>query len=168
MKPYSQKTYDRGHLRLGDWIVLLLALLICLGALGYYLYSRGETMESREVKCVFLISGAERALWEERGEELIREGDHLRSENGTVILGTVEKIERKEHLRATVRDGAPVWEAHPFLTDLEITVEMTVTEKAGDGIRAGDLRIAAGGTGNFRFGTYLARAEILELMEAEA
>ena len=168
MKPYSQTRDDRLGLHPGDWLILLLSFLLCFGALGYHLYSRREISESREVQGVFLISGAERSLWETSGDDLIRVGDLLRSENGTVILGTVEKIERIEHLRATVRDGTPVWEAHPFLTDLEITVRMKVTEKSGDGLRAGDLRMAVGGTGNYRFGTYLARSEILELREDEA
>lgn len=163
------QTYGTNHdrrLRTGDWIILVLAVLICLGAIGYYLYSEREAPAVHEISCVFLISAVERSAWESGGADRIAVGDRLRSENGTVVLGTVEKIEPKEHVRATVRKGKPMWESHPYLIDLEITVRMQVTERAGDGLRAGDLRMAAGGKGNYRFGQYLTSAELVALEES--
>ena len=158
----------RRNSRRMDWIVLLLALAVLIAALGYYLYSKKESRESFEVVCVFLIPSVERQDWERYGGEWIREGDPLRSENGTVRLGEIESVEAVPHLRATVRDGIPTWEPHPYLTDLEITVRMTVTRREGDGLRAGDLRIAAGGSGNFRFGGYLSHAELISVKEKTA
>lgn len=156
------------RLRTGDWVILLAAILICLGALGFYLYSERKADMSHEITCVFLISAVERSAWESEGENWIALGDRLRSENGTVVLGTVERIEEKEHVRATVRKGKPVWESHPHLIDLEITVRMQVTERTGDGLRAGDLRMAAGGRGSYRFGRYLAPAELVALEESDS
>ena len=153
------------QLRTGDWVILVVAILICIGALGFYLYSERKADMSHEITCVFLISAVERSAWESEGENWIALGDRLRSENGTVVLGTVERIEEKAHVRATVRKGTPTWEAHPHLIDLEITVRMRVTERTGDGLRAGDLRMAAGGRGNYRFGRYLSPAELIVLEE---
>ena len=45
---------------------------------------------------------------------------------------------------------------------------MTVTRREGDGLRAGDLRIAAGGSGNFRFGGYLSHADLISVKEKTA
>ncbi len=148
-----------------DWLAVLLAVAVLISALGYYLYSKRESKESFEVTCVFLISSVERQAWERYGNSWIQEGAPLRSENGTVILGYVDAVAEYPHMRATVRDGNPAWEAHPDLMDAEITVRMTVTYREGDGLRAGDLRIAAGSRGNFRFGNYLTQAELISVRE---
>ena len=156
---------ERRRFRWADAIALLLAVLLFLGASGFYWYSRRKSAESVELLCVFLISGMELRDWETYGNQWMQEGDPLYSSNGTVILGRLVEISQREHLKLTVREGEPVWVAHPFLTDLEIVVRISVAYRAGDGLRAGDLRIAAGGRGDFRFGGLLAGAQILEVRE---
>ena len=53
---------------------------------------------------------------------------------------------------------------HRELADLEITVKMSGHQREGQGIRVKDIRIAAGGKGNFRFGSYFASGvEILSV-----
>ena len=153
---------------LGDFLLLFLALVLFFGALGYHLYAKKEQTEAMEVICVFRISQMERDDWEQYGKDWIFRGAPLRSENGTVVLGYVEEIAEKPCLRAMVRDGEAIWEAHPFLKDLEITVRMQASLKEGDGVRVGDLRMAAGGRGCFRFGGLLRSAELVEIREVEA
>ena len=158
---------DRGRKRFrwADAIALLLALLLFLGALVFYWCSRRKPAESVELLCVFLISGMELRDWEAYGNQWMQVGDPLYSSNGTVILGRLAEVVQREHSVLTVRDGESVWEAHPFLMDLEIAVRISATYRGGDGLRAGDLRIAAGGYGDFRFGDLLASAQILEIRE---
>ena len=153
--------------RVIDWLLVLLSAVILLGAIGFYRYSKREIDRRYDVICVFLISGIERDDWEVFGGEWFRTGDPLRSSNGTVILGYLESAEEKPHWKPTVQEGEAVWSEHPFLTDLEVAVRMTVTYREGDGLRAGDLRIAAGERGDFRFGTLLTGAEIVEVREVE-
>ena len=153
--------------RWADAVVLLLAICLFFGALGYYLYSKREPSERVELLCSLLISGVEASEWKSYGDQWMQVGSPLYSSNGTVILGYVEEIRSREHLRLTIRDGEPVWEAHPFLEDLEITVRMSATYRQGDGLRVGDLRIAAGGRGDFRVGKLLAGAQILEVWEVQ-
>ena len=162
----SKRRKQKG-IQWADAIALSLAMLLFLGALGYYWYSKREPAEQVELQCALLISGLERTDWETYGDQWMKEGDHLYSSNGTVMLGRLERVEAREHFRIAVRDGEAVWEAHPFLTDVEVTVRISATHRAGDGLRTGDLRIAAGGRGDFRFGGLLAGAEILEVREVE-
>ena len=153
--------------RWADGIAFLLAVLLFLGAFGFYWYSKREPAESVELLCVFLISEMELRDWESYGNQWMQVGDPLYSSNGTVILGRLAEITRREHLRITVREDEPVWEVYPLLLDLEIVVRISATYREGDGLRAGDLRIAAGGWGDFRFGGLLASAQILEVREVK-
>ena len=150
-----------------DAVALFLAILMFLGALVYYRYSKREPPETVELICVLLISGLDVHDWEVYGNHWVQIGEPLYSSNGTVILGYVEEIHPREHLRLVIRDGEPIWEEHPFLVDLEISVRMSATYREGDGLRAGDLRIAAGGRGDFRFGDLLSGAQILEVREVK-
>ncbi len=154
---------DRRSLQWWDWLTVGLALLFFIGALGFYLYSKRTPSGEEEITCVLLVSEVERSVWETQGESLIRVGDLLRCQNGTVIMGTVEEVRVKPHRYATVWNEKTSWEEHPYLLDVEVTVGMRVRPKDGDGLRVGDLRVAAGSVGEYRFGGYLARAELVEV-----
>jgi hypothetical protein len=158
---------DRMTLRWWDLLTVSLAILFFLGALGFYFYSGRASSEKEEITCVLLITEVEKRAWEERGGEWIREGDPLRNQNGTVLLGEIEAVSARPHRYAAVRENTPSWEEHPYLVDLEVTVRMRARPKEGDGLRVGDLRIAAGSTGDYRFGGYLAKAELVEVRREE-
>ncbi len=154
--------WEYRRIRRWDWVAIALALFLFLGAAGFYLYTNRSPIEEERITCTLLISGVERDTWE--GEELpIRAGDLLRCQNGTVVMGEIEAVTLLPHLYATVLEGTPSWEEHPYLLDVEVTVGMQVRESAGEGLRAGDLRIAAGSMGEYRFGRYFSRAELLEV-----
>ena len=153
---------ERRRVRRWDWVAVAVALLLFLGAAGFYLYTKRAPVEEVNVTCTLLISEAEGDLWVE--DDLpVCAGDLLRCQNGTVVMGEIEAVTVKPHLYATVIDGNPLWEEHPHLVDVEVTVRMQARGKAGDGLRVGDLRVASGGTGEYRFGRYLSRGEILEV-----
>ena len=154
---------DRRTLRWWDWLTAGVALLLFLGALAFYLYSKQTPAEQEVITCVLLISEVERAAWEKEDEIPIRVGVPVRNQNGTALMGTVKDVLVKPNYYAAVREENPSWEEHPFLFDVEVTVEMRVRPREGEGLRAGDLRVAAGSVGEYRFGGYLARAELVEV-----
>ena len=158
---YAREREQR-RVRLWDWLTVGAAFLFFLGAAGFYFYTERPPTEKESITCVLLISGAERTEWE--GDEIpIRVGDRLRCQNGTVVMGEIEEIVLKSHLYAAVLEGEPSWGEHPHLVDVEVSVRMQVREKAGEGLRVGDLRVAVGSTGEYRFGRYLSRAETVEV-----
>ena len=162
---------ERSSKRIGitplDWLLLGGALLALAVTVGYAWYTEREAPPNIEIECVFLIDGVERQWLEQYGMPTER-GDGVRSENGTILLGKVISVEERSHLRLTVSEGELIWEEHPYLTDLAVTVRMTVTDVEGDGLRAGDLRMAAGRFGNYRFGSYLAKGEMIGMREVVA
>ena len=154
--------WEYSRIRRWDWVAIALALLLFFGAAGFYFYVKHSPIEAERITCTLLISGVERDAWE--GEEMpIRAGDLMRCQNGTVVMGEIEAVTLFPHLYATVLEGTPSWEEHPHLVDVEVTVGMQVRETEGEGLRVGDLRIAAGSMGEYRFGRYLSRAELVEV-----
>ena len=147
--------------RVWDWLAIFLAMLLFFGAAGYYFYTKYLPERQEEIACILLVKGVERTAWE--AEEMISVGDTLRCRNGTIEMGRIEEVVVKPHLYAVVGEEGASWEMHPYLIDIEVLVTMHVREKTGDGLRVGDLRIAAGSTGEYRFGRYLSRAELVEV-----
>ena len=162
---YSASDRKSGDFRVWDWLVIILAMLLFFVAAGYYFYTKYLPDAQEKITCTLLIRGEERAAWEGEGEKIFV-GDSLRCQNGTVEMGRIEAVEKKPHLYAAIGEEGASWEEHPYLIDVEVLVSMYVRSKDGDGLRVGDLRVAAGSTGEFRFGRYLARAEIVEVRRA--
>ena len=160
---------DRHALNLLDWLLLFLALGGLLVA-GWYVWHRRSAAENRmDILCVIRIPAMERSFLQGYGEDLIPGGSILRSENGTETLGYVQSVIIRDHMTTVLRNGEVVWENDPSLADVEVMVRMRATAEAGKGLRVGDLRIAAGGTGNFRFGNYfMAGTEILTVEVLES
>ncbi len=158
----NHETRDTGtRMNAFDWTLLVIALLSLLLAVGYLLLSRSREKSETTLTVVMRVTGVKR-------EELSRLpsliGSSVRSENGSSVLGRVSSVLQTDHVRAVVRDGEAVLEADGELADLEITVKMSGHQREGKGIRVKDIRIAAGGKGNFRFGSYFASGvEILSV-----
>ena len=150
------------------WIdVLLILLALSAAVLGaFYLFSRRRGEAEREFICTLRIPAVEKSLLEAHRGNLIPVGSTVRTENGTAALGRVREVREVPHGRAVLREGELVWENDEVLHDLELTVIMRGLLKGSEGIRIKDIRIAAGGQGSFRIGSYLARcAEILSVEE---
>ena len=149
-----------------DWWMIGGAVVAVAVAIGIAWGSRGGGAEGElcEAEATFVVTDVEKA-WIDRYGLPVEAGEAVRSENGTTKLGTVASVERRPCLRVTVRDGEGTWEAHPNVEELVITVRMKLTDRGADGLRAGDLRMAAGSTGRYRFGGFLARAELAQLRE---
>lgn len=140
-----------------DWALLggvLSALLI-----GVLLFLYGGGGESgAQVRYTVYVPEIRTSFLEEAGgvEMLIPVGAAVRSENGTALLGSVQEVLVNGHVRPVVREGTVVFEEDTTRQDLYITVLGEAREREGDGLRISDIRIAAGESGTFRFGSFYA------------
>ena len=65
-----------------------------------------------------------------------------------------------------MRDGRVVFTEVPDRVQLVVTVKANAVVRDGDGLRVGDIRIAADGMGDFRIGGYLAEgARVLSVQK---
>lgn len=140
-----------------DWLILALILLVILTAAHYVMQRRRAVVPTVSVSYTVLLSGVDVSFVSDGDwTELIPIGSAVTSQNGTAHLGNVTSVSQRTHLQATVRDGGVVFAEMPALADLTVTVRAEATEKEGDGLRVSDIRIAAGETGDFRLGSFLA------------
>ena len=161
----SEKREASLRLNAWDWTLLVIALLSLLLAVGYLLVRRERERSETRILVVMRVSGIER---EELADGEFPIGASVRSENGSSVLGLVESVETKAHVRPVLRDGSIAFEEDAMRADLEITVSMSGHVLEGEGIRVQDLRIAAGGTGSFRVGArFLSGVEILSVEVTE-
>lgn len=159
------KKRETRRLHAADWILIALVLgaLVLVGI--YAVRRRNGVGETVELRCLMRVSAVEDSLLELHEGGLIRKGASVMNGNGTAVLGTVESVEIRAHEAPVLRDGVPVWEAVAGRSDLEITVRMTGVRREGDGVRVKDIRMAAGGYGDLRFGGYY--AEKVEILSVE-
>lgn len=160
----KKQKQERKKLNGMDYILIFLALVLIAGAGGYAWYRLRAPEAEQEFICVLRIPAVERADWEAYGASMVMEGCKVRSENGTVVLGTVRSVELQPHMQAVVEQETVVWRELPALADIELEVRMMGALRPGSGVRVKDIRIAAGGRGSFRFGGYFAAGtEILSV-----
>lgn len=149
--------------------LLALLVLTALAAGGVYLWQRRrEARPTVAITYLLRVPDREAALLE--GEEgilsQISSGATVYSQNGTVTLGSVTDRWVEPVSRPAVQDGLPVLVEDTFHRHLCVTVRGQGLQRPGDGLRIGDIRIAAGMRGDFRLGGYLAEnAEILAVWE---
>ena len=149
--------------------LLVLLVLAALVAVGVYLWQRrGRSLPTVAVTYLLRVPDREVELLE--GEEgilaHIPQGAAVYSQNGTARLGTVERVWVEPSMRPSVRDGLPTVTEDPFHRHLCVTVRGNGLQRAGDGLRIRDIRIAAGMRGDFCLGGYFAEnAEILAVWE---
>ena len=139
-----------------DWLLLGVILLGLLLAGWYFWQHRKSAQEEVALLVVMRIPAVERDLAEQASPGLIPAGSVLRTENGTFALGVVQSVSLRERLSPYVQEKALAWEPDPYLCDMEVTVRMNAVQQGNEGLRVHDLRVAAGGLGNFRFGSYFA------------
>ena len=148
-----------------DWTLLTVALLSLLLAAGYLLLRRERERSETRISVVMRVAGIERG---ELADEDALVGASVRSENGSSVLGRIESVGIKPHVRPVLRNGSIAFEEDETRADLEITVNMSGHAIEGEGIRVQDLRIAAGGKGSFRVGAvFLSDVEILSVEVTE-
>lgn len=160
MERKNAHTSDRKRLNWVDWAILgtlFLGLMVAFFALRTVI--GGSDGADGEVFYTVLISNVDETLF---GAEAITVGVPVRSANGTVTLGSVTSWRREGHREATVKDGIVTSVTHPDRFDYYVTVSGEGVAKTGEGIRVGDIRIAAGMPVSLRVGGFFAeRGEIV-------
>lgn len=156
---------------MADWLILLAVIGV---GLFFTLRVRAERQRvelTQTVRYTVLAEGVPTDVADANGgwEELIARGASVTTATGTAQLGRVERVRVSPSLSATVRDGRVTLVEAPDRVDVYVTVRAEATVREGDGLRVGDIRIAAGSTGDFRLGAYLAGgARIVSVKVGEA
>lgn len=140
-----------------DWGIILI-VFFCLIAGGVFLYrsyvGKQDNVSILYRLCMSDLSGEESEILKKH----LTVGSSVRSENGTAPLGTVTAVEILEHREAVLLEETVQTVTIPNRFDVYLTVEANASYRMGNGYRASDIRIAAGGTGSFRIGDYYAES----------
>lgn len=140
-----------------DWLLLILFAAAILFGARFLMRRRDAAQPTAEILYTVCLYAYDSTL-SETGDwnSLIPNGAVVSNAMGTAEMGRVTEVTVRQHRTATVRDGEVVMTEVPNRVDLLISVRATATETAGDGFRVKDIRIAAGGTGDFRIGSLYA------------
>jgi hypothetical protein len=149
-----------------DWALILLALAAIGGGIWLWRARSRAADPTLKIEYVIKITGISNDYATENGgwDALLPRGAQVTTANATAALGVVESVERRPHLEAGVRGGKLVFAECADRSDLYVTVRGDAASRIGDGIRISDVRIAAGGVGDFRIGSlYAPRAIIISV-----
>lgn len=152
-----------------DWLLLLfLTAAILLGA-RFWMRRRDAAEPTTQILYTVCLYTCDAAL-SETGDwsSLIPYGTTVTNAMGTAELGSVSGVTVRNSRTVAVKKGEVVTVEIPERVDLLITVRASATQKTGDGLRVNDIRIAAGGKGDFRIGElYADGASIISVEKRE-
>ena len=145
-----------------DWLILL--IVACAVFLGvYYWISRSNREEDIQAVTYTLCVPLDGSIDWERS---IPENAAVMDQKGTMELGRVVSVGARPALQAVVSDQALRFVSIPDRIELLVSVRANAAWQRGDGFRVGDIRIAAGKTGDFRIGgLFAANASVISLEE---
>ena len=162
------KERERKGLRFStvDAVIVALMLAVLVGAVAIFNRNRQDRANVIEIEYRLLLSDMQIYEGLVNPWENWRAGDAVYNQNGTAVLGAVECVELLAHREPTVQNGRIVLEAVPDRADVIVSVKALAKERTGDGLRVRDIRIAAGGVGDFQIHSCrLAGAQILSVRE---
>ena len=153
-----------------DWVILLFLLSAILIAVGWVIGRRQNALPVQAVRYRLCVSAVDPRIAAASGgwAALIPVNAPVTSANGAISLGRVRSVWEQAHLEPVVRDGEITFATREGVVDLYVEIDADAILRAGDGIRVGDVRIAAADTGDFRVGGYLARGARVVLVEVDA
>lgn len=147
-----------------DWLILFAVLLGGGVAAWRVRHSVRAAKPSQAIVYRLAFSADGDLEW----DRFMSDGATVASANGTAVLGEIAGVEKRPLRTAVVRDGRVVFVEVPDRVQLVVTVRAAAVAREGDGLRVGDIRIAADGVGDFRVGGYLAEgARILSVQREE-
>lgn len=153
-----------------DWLLLVLFIGAIIGGAWYWLARSRAAEPTQKIEYVLKISGIREQYAEENGgwDALIPRDTQVTTANGTAVLGSVTAVDSRAHVEAGVRDGNLTFVVCEGMCDLYVTVYGLGINRTGDGICISDVRIAAGGSGDFRIGAlYASNAAIISVRRLE-
>lgn len=139
-----------------DWFLISLVVVLILVGVQYFQRRQRAAVPNIPLTYTLLVSGVDR----EGSQPLFDTptGALVYSENGTALLGSVLSCTSEEHRTAVVRDGEVAILPVPERYDVYLEVAADAILREGDGLRVGDIRIAAGLEGCFRIGQYFVKS----------
>lgn len=143
-----------------DWLILFVVVCAVFGGVYYWVSrsNREETLQSVTYTLSVLLN--ERTPW----ESVIPVNAAVLNQNGTMELGRVSAVQARPALQAVVFDQKLQFAPIPERIELLVSVQANATWQQGDGFRIGDVRIAAGKTGDFRIGgLFAANASVISV-----
>ena len=152
---------SRTKLRLLDWLILL-AVLLGVALFAMFFRSQASAGEAElTAEYVLLLPPDEK-------NPQIMPGTVVKNENGTVTLGKVTEVRILPYREPFLRDRKIVYGEVGDLKAAEVSVMTVVSRRAGQGLRAGEIRIAAGSIGNFRLGNrFISGAKVLSVQVSD-
>ena len=141
-----------------DWVILAVLLASVLLAAWWMMGRRQAATPSNAIQYRICVSAVDPKIAEFSGgwAALIPIDAPVTSANGAISLGRVVGVWEQAHLEAVVQDGEIMFVPREGVTDLYVEIHADAILREGDGVRVGDVRIAAADTGDFRVGGYLA------------
>ena len=164
MRGERNQTEKRGLLWI-DWGILIFIALILLVGGGFVLYryqTASPDVAVTYILCLEQVRGNEEAV-----ERLVSTGSLVASENGTIPMGEVVSVMAKPSKAPCLRNGEVMIVPLSERFDVYVTVRAVGKEKEGDGIRVGDIRMAAGDYGNYRLGHFYAEKAKIVFVNGE-
>ena len=162
---YRRDTRSKG-LNWLDWSLLALAVLsvVC----GFFLvrWLSGDAV-GQEVSVVYTVTVPEIDTQLYEGGDLFSVGERVTSQNGTAPLGEIVELKTKPHRRMLVRGGKIEITEEEGVVDYVVTVRSTGHRRDGDGVRIGDIRVAAGMHLTIRIGGFYAQNGMVSTVQWE-
>lgn len=139
-----------------DWVLLVLGVSVLLLGWRYLRGRQSVALPTVSVEYLLCLPSVKVEDFDGEVDGLISKSASVTTANGTASLGRVKRVWSEAHLTPTIKDGAILFVETPGRVDLYVFVEANAVMRQGDGLRVSDIRIAAGGTGDFRIGNFLA------------
>ncbi len=149
---HESETKNRLLLSKLDWFLILLTAFAVVSG-GVFLYQKKQAVvPTVEIQYALLISDLAvredgKQLW-----EYFEEHSAVYNQNGTAKLGNVLSVDVREHYAPILSEGRVVLAPRSGRVDVIVSVKALAHIREGDGLRVEDIRIAAGGMGDFRIG----------------
>ena len=149
-----------------DWMILVIVVLIGAGV-GLFLYQgRTDVPEPLTMTYVLAVTLPQDAT--ASGAAPFAVGARVSNERGSQSMGIVVAVHGRPVLQPSVRDGTLVFIERDDRREWLVSVR-AATEMDRDGmLRVGDVRIAAGLSGDFRIGDRMASGARIVWVKTEA
>ena len=157
MAQHDVKDKKRG-LGWADWILLILFSLAVFFCVCFIRERKQQALPTVGIQYTVCITDLDRTLLGEAEDPtaLIPLRTTVTNENGTAKLGHVLSVELVPYEIAVSTSDGIAFVEDPDKAKLLVTVRAEGSISPQEGVRVQDIRIAAGGTGGFRFGRFYA------------
>ncbi len=162
-----QKDRPKKRLIWVDWLLLALLGAMLFGGIRFFKGRRVTAEATVPISYTLCLESVPRSLGEANGswDWLLPAGAIVSNANATAQMGRVSDVLVREHRVPTVQESKTVMLSVPDRVDVYVTVKGFATAPVGEGLRMGDIRVAAGERGDFYIGSYYAGGALTVFVE---